>query len=92
MNDSKSGEKKVTTALMGKKSILRDLTNIKALMDKRKEQRSLALYNLVNLKYQNALILCRQLLFTSIKIWKEFNNEYCEEFEQTFFFRTSKTK
>ena len=53
-----------------KKSNLRDIMNIKSLMDKRKEQRSSTLYNLANEKYQNALIIARQLLFTSQKIWK----------------------
>ncbi len=53
-----------------KKSNLRDIVNLKSLMDKRKQQRALTIYNLANSKFQNALIIARQLLFTSQKIWK----------------------
>ena len=72
MNETNKDEEK--KALANKRNMTRELINIKALMDKRKEQRSMALYNFVNLKYQNALIICRQLLFTSQKIWKEFHD------------------
>lgn len=61
-------------------------------MDKRKEQRALTIYNLANSKFQNALIIARQLIHNSQKIWKEFYDEYIEEFEETNFFRTSKNK
>lgn len=43
-------------------------------MDKRKEQRASTIYNLANTKFQNALIIARQLLFTSQKIWKEYHD------------------
>ena len=92
MNEGKENKLEEKKNPLSKKSIVRELINIKALMDKRKEQRSMALYNFVNLKYQNALILCRQLLFTSHKIWKEFNDDYIEEFEENYFFRTSVAK
>lgn len=39
-------------------------------MDKRKEQRASTVYNIANGKFQNALIIARQLQFTSMKIWK----------------------
>ena len=65
---------------------------LKSLMDKRKEQRSLATYYLINLKYQSALIVGRQLMFTSNKIWKEFNDDFKKDFEEQYFFRTSKTR
>lgn len=75
-----------------KKNSIRELNALKMLMDKRKDQRSMAIYNLVNQKTQNALILCRQLLFTSQKIWKEFHDDFIEDFEENFFFRTTKAK
>lgn len=31
-------------------------------------------------------------MFTSNKIWKEFNDDFKTEFEEQFFFRTSKTR
>ncbi len=31
-------------------------------------------------------------MFTSSKIWKEFNDDFKTEFEEQFFFRTSKTR
>jgi hypothetical protein len=61
-------------------------------MDKRKEQRSLALYYLINTKFQSALIVGRQLMFTSNKIWKDFGDEFKKDFEEQFFFRTSRAK
>lgn len=43
-------------------------------MDKRLEQRGMTLYYLANNKFQSALIYCRQLTFSSMKIYKEFSD------------------
>lgn len=75
-----------------KKNNTKEIATLKNMMDRRKEHRALTIYNLANSKFQNALIIARQLLFTSQKIWKEFDDEFIEEFEETFFFRTSKNK
>ena len=61
-------------------------------MDKRGEQRGLTLYYLTNNKFQSALIYCRQLTFSSLKIYKEYSDDYNEEFEENFFERTCKAK
>lgn len=50
--------------------------NLKNLMEKRLEQRGLTLYYLTNGKFQSALIYCRQLTFSSMKIYKEYLDEY----------------
>ena len=42
------------------------------------EQRGLTLYYLTNQKSQLALIYCRQLTFSSMKIYKEYMDEYNE--------------
>jgi type III secretory pathway component EscR len=61
-------------------------------MEKRLEQRGLTLYYLSNKKFQSALIYCRQLIFSSMKVYKEYLDEYNEEFEENFFTRTCKAK
>jgi hypothetical protein len=61
-------------------------------MDKRKEQRARTIYNLAMNKPQSALITARQLIHASHKVWKEFSDEFAEEFEEINFFRTTKNK
>lgn len=56
------------------------------------EQRGLTLYYLTNNKFQSALIYCRQLTFSSLKIYKEYLDEFNDEFEENFFVRTCKAK
>lgn len=63
-----------------KKNNTKEINTLKNMMDRRKEHRALTIYNLANSKFQNALIIARQLLFTSQKIWKEFNDDFTEEF------------
>ena len=60
---------------------MRDLMSLRTLMEKRTEQRGLTLYYLTNNKTQSALIYCRQLTFSSMKIYKEYLDEYNEEYE-----------
>ena len=45
-------------------------------MDKRLEQRGLTIYYLTNNKFQSALIYSRQLIFSSMKIYKEYSDEF----------------
>lgn len=59
---------------VGKNSFLRDMIGLKTLMEKRMEQRGLTLYYLSNKKFQSALIYCRQLTFSSMKIYKEYSD------------------
>jgi len=49
---------------------MRDIIALKTLIDKRAEQRGLTLFYFTNNKYQSALIYCRQLTFSSLKIYK----------------------
>ena len=68
-------------SVSGKTSYLRDLISLKTLMEKRLEQRGLTLYYMTNNKFQSAVIYCRQLTFSSMKIYKEYSDEFNEEFE-----------
>ena len=52
----------------------------------------MSLYYLTNNKFQSALIYCRQLTFSSMKIYREYSDDYNEEFEENFFERTSKSR
>ena len=61
-------------------------------MEKRIEQRGLTLYYSNDGKFQSALIYCRQLTFSSMKIYKEYSDSFNEEFEENFFEKTSKAK
>ena len=50
---------------------------LKSLMDKRTEQRGMTIYYLNHSnKFQSALISCRQLTFSSMKIYKDYSDEY----------------
>jgi len=50
---------------------------LKTLMDKRLEQRGMTLYYLTHInRGQSALIYCRQLTFSSMKIYKDYSDEY----------------
>lgn len=50
-------------------------------MEKRDDQRATVIYHMANGRYPNSLVYARQLIYTSQKIWREFEDEYREEFE-----------
>lgn len=66
----------LSSLFVAKNTFLRDLMALKTLMEKRLEQRGLTLYFLTNNKFQSALIYCRQLTFSSMKIYKEYLDDY----------------
>ena len=71
---------------------LREIKSLHQVINQRNHQRNQTLCYYFNSKHQSAIINGRQLLFKSGKIYKEFLEEYEEDFEGYYFYRNTSTK